>query len=315
MTRCPFRLMSRSFWRSIYHSSKLKRIARAGAGALVLAATLATPALADQPISYTVQAGDTLLAISQQFSVPATNIASVNGLEDPNQLAIGQTLTIDVPTSSGGQSIVNLQSGAHYPAFAIDLNGDVVRTLSPFPPAPALHVLAAPYHSQFDGSIWAESNCGPTTLSMALGALGVTADQLKLRDLANQQMGMADPGNGTTWESLAYAARASGAKTEGLDTGQSYRVWTVAGLKQELERGRPVVLLVRYWDLPDHVDSSFAGDHYIVGLGFDQNGNLIYDDPAFRGDGSDRAISQAALDKAWTNTAVGFTRTAMALYK
>lgn len=315
VTRCPFRLMNRSLWRSIYRSSKLKRITRAGAAALALAGALATPALADQPVSYTVQAGDTLLAISQQFSVPATNIANLNGLEDPNQLAIGQTLTIDVPKSSGSPSLVNNQSGAHYPAFAIDENGDVVRALSPFPPAPVLHVLDAPFHSQFDGSIWAESNCGPTTLSMALGALGVNADQLKLRNLANQQMGMADPNNGTTWESLAYAVKASGAKLEGLYNGQNYHVWTMADLKKELGLGHPVVLLVRYWDLPDHADSSFAGDHYVVALGFDPGGNVVYNDPAIRGDGSDRVISQSSLVKAWTNTAVGFTRTAMALYK
>ena len=315
MTRWHFRPMNRSSWRFVSRGLELRRITRAGVAALTLAGVLVTPALADQPVSYTVQAGDTLFAIAQQFSVPATNIASLNGLADPNQLTIGQTLTIDVPKSSGSQTPVSIQDGAHFPAFAIDANGDVVRSLSPVPPAPALHILDAPYFSQFDGTIWAESNCGPTTLSMALGALGVSIDQLKLRSLANQQMGMADPNNGTTWEALAYAARTSGAKIQGLYNGQSYRVWTMADLKNELNQGRPVVLLVRYWDLPDHADSSFAGDHYVVALGFDPGGNLVYNDPAFRGDGSDRAISPSTLTKAWTNTAVGFTRTAMALYK
>src|SRR6185437_4522482 len=115
---------------------------------------------------------------------------------------------------------------------------------------------------------------------MALGTLGVGVDQIKLRSLANRQMGMADPNNGTTWEALAYAARTSGAKIQGLYNGQSYRVWTMADLKSELSQGHPVVLLVRYWDLPDHADSSFAGDHYVVGLGFDPSGNLVYNDPA-----------------------------------
>ncbi len=318
MTRYPFQPTNRPNWRLISRRSCLKRLTGAGVAALALAGGLATPAFADQPIAYTVQAGDTLFAIGQQFGVPATTIANLNGLTDPNQLAVGQTLTIDVPGSNGNPTTASAPSGAHYPAFAIDANGDVIRTLSPFPPAPpppVSTILQAPYHSQFDGSVWAETNCGPTTLSMALGALGINVDQLKLRNLANQQMGMADPNNGTTWEALAYAARTSGVKVDGLYNGQSYRTWTIADLKNELGQGRPVVLLVRYWDLPDHVGSSFAGDHYVVGLGLDQNGNLVYNDPAFHGDGSDRVISQSALNKAWTNTSVGLVRTAMALYK
>lgn len=287
---------------------------RAGAAALALAGAIVTPALADQPVTYTVQAGDTLFGIAQQFSVPAASIVNQNSLPDPDQLAIGQTLKIAVAKSTdSAPTPADLRSTAHYPAFAISPEGIVIRTLTTTPPPPK--ILAAPYHSQFDGTVWAESNCGPTTLSMALGALDVTVGQLKLRDLANAQMGMADPNNGTTWESLAYAAKASGAMVEGLYNGQSYHVWSIGDLKNELDQGRPVVLLVRYWDLPDHADSSFSGDHYVVALGIDRGGNVVYDDPASRGDGSGQTISPAALTKAWTDTSVGLARTAMALYK
>src|SRR5205814_2306807 len=36
-------------------------------------------------------------------------------------------------------------------------------------------VIQAPYLSQFDGSIYAESNCGPTAVAMALGGLNINA--------------------------------------------------------------------------------------------------------------------------------------------
>ena len=213
----------------------------------------------------------------------------------------------------------------HYPSFAITPDGIVVRSLSRTPPAkvqaavqlaPQPATLQAPYHSQFDGSIYAETNCGPTALSMALGALGVTADQLTLRALANQQMGTTDPNNGTSWASLAYAAQQSGVSTKGLtnSSGKAYRRWTLDALQGELTQGHPVMLLIRYWDLPDHYGSSFAGDHYIVALGFDQGGNLVYNDPASR-NGADLKVSPSQIVKAWSDVASGLNFTAMALYR
>lgn len=74
---------------------------------------------------------------------------------------------------------------------------------------------------------------------MALGALDVAADQIALRGLANHQMGSKNPGNGTTWESLAYAAHQSGVSTEGLTDGGTYRKWTLDDLKSELDLGPP----------------------------------------------------------------------------
>jgi murein DD-endopeptidase MepM/ murein hydrolase activator NlpD len=295
--------------------------------ALALGAAVVTPAFADGPITYQVQPGDTLLGIARHYGVSVIAMSTLNSLSDPNELSVGQTLTIgpaDTATTSAQMSTDNPPPVTpddpyfpHYPSFTINPDGIVVRALSHVPPDPLPpSVLGAPYHNQFDGTIWAESNCGPTTLAMALGAFGVDADQLTLRTVADRQMGMHDPKNGTTWESLAYAAHRYGVSTDGLYTsGRSYRTWTLEGLKNELDQRRPVMLLVRFWDLPDHLQSSFAGDHYILALGFDEDGNLIYHDSAMHGDGSYRTISPTQLMKAWTNPSVGLVRTAMAFYR
>jgi len=206
-------------------------------------------------------------------------------------------------------------SFAHCPAFTIDTNGNVVRTLAPCPSTPPPPVvLHAPYVSQFDGSAYAETNCGPTALSMALGALKVKADQTTLRQLADVQMGTSNPNSGTTWESLAYAAQAKGATVSGLEQGTGYRQWTIADLQGELAQGHPVILLVRYRDLPGNGQSPFGSDHYILALSFDKSGNLVYNDPAYYGTaGAGLTMTPRQLNLAWSNTSVGLVDTAMAL--
>jgi murein DD-endopeptidase MepM/ murein hydrolase activator NlpD len=268
--------------RSLARGGHLTRAVLATAAALTALGWIATPAFASSAASYQVQPGGTLSGIAQQYGVSVDSLAATNNLTDPNLIAAGQVLTISGATSA---------------------------------PAPRSSIMWAPYHSQFDGSVWAQSNCGPANLSMALGALGISVDQLTLRGRANRQMGIWDPSDGTTWGSLAYAARYYGATVSGLYRGSLYRKWSMDDLTSELAQGHPVILLVRYWDLPDHYTSSYGGDHYIVALGLDRAGNVVYDDSAIHGDGSDRAISQNQLMRAWSHTSVGLVRTAMALHR
>lgn len=275
----------------------------------------AATALADHTPSGVTQSVTTTANATRPPSASLPNPAVIN----PSSVSIPPTGG-QVPTASSSQTTYKTVwqsvswSTAHVPSFSITPDGVIVRSLAPAPVA-VEGVLSAPYHSQFDGTVWAEGNCGPTTLSMALGALNIDVDQLTLRGLANRQMGIVDPNDGTTWESLAYAAHAYGVSTEGLNVGKSYKTWTLEDLKAELAQGRPVMLLVRYWDLPDHVTSTYAGDHYIVVLGVDANGNIVYHDSATRGDGSYRKITQSQLIKAWTQPANGMVRTAMAFYR
>ena len=63
---------------------------------LILLASL-TPVLADDnptPRTHIVAAGDTLLAISQQYGVSVDELMAANGLDNPNLIYIGQRLTI-----------------------------------------------------------------------------------------------------------------------------------------------------------------------------------------------------------------------------
>jgi LysM repeat protein len=292
---------------------------RASIVALALGGAMARPTFAAPTVTYQVRPGDTLSSIARQFNTSVSNLATANTLPSPNFIVAGQILTVSVaaPATAPAPEI-SAPSSAHCPSFAIDDNGDVVRALAPCPPAvpPAPAILPAPYHSQFDGSIYAETNCGPTALSIALGALHISVDQISLRRLANVQMGTSDPNSGTTWEALAYAAQASGIKVTGLYQGQGrvYRNWSIDDLKNQLAQGHPVLLLVRYQDLPGNAQSPLRSDHYVVALGFDQTGNLVYDDPAYyNGAGAGRVMSLDALNRAWSNTSVGLVRTAMAL--
>ena len=56
-------------------------------------AVAATPASTPQR-TYVVQAGDTLALIAEQFGVSVSAIQGVNGIEDPNEILIGDVLVI-----------------------------------------------------------------------------------------------------------------------------------------------------------------------------------------------------------------------------
>ncbi|HLZ08025.1 MAG TPA: C39 family peptidase, partial [Chloroflexota bacterium] len=121
---------------------------------------------------------------------------------------------------------------------------------------------------------------------------------------------------GMSWEALVSAAQSTGAGTKGLVGANGYRTWAIEDLKRELALGHPVLLLLRYRLIPDHVGSTYDGDHYVVALGFDQQGNLVYNDPAGTvAHGDRRRLTPTELDDAWSNTWAGYVRTALALYR
>ena len=170
-----------------------------------------------------------------------------------------------------------------------------------------------PYRGQYDGSSFQRSNCGPAALGMLLGYNGQSASTLDLRLDANRQMHTSNPTNGTSWPSLVYAARARGFEPTGLYAGASsaYRVWST----DELLGAGPTIALVRYRSLPGHEKSRYNGDHYIVVLGRDSAGNVVYHDssPVGGGSGAYLLMSRAQLEAAWSHTSVGINHTALGL--
>src|SRR3989304_696833 len=48
---------------------------------------------------YTVQQGDSLSSIAQQFGTTADELARINSITDPNSLSVGQKLQVPRPTS------------------------------------------------------------------------------------------------------------------------------------------------------------------------------------------------------------------------
>lgn len=294
---------ARSSARSVFARRSLRCLTLAGAMGLALLGP--TLAYAD-PQSHGAQAGVTAPSFATQpgETVPGTvrSDPAANLLLPAGESAEAAPATPSLPASIIGPVWLNLP----FASFIVGANGIVSRDVQTAP------ILQAPYRNQFDGTAWGPSNCGPTSLAMALGALQINASQLDLRDLANQRMRDFSPNNGTTWDSLAYAASLYGATPTDLRVGRAYRHWTLDDLTQQLAQGRPVLLLVRYWDLPDHVTSGYGGDHYIVALGVDPDGNIIYNDPASK-DGVNRTITPRDLNLAWSNTSEGLVRTAMAL--
>ncbi|MEO6577965.1 MAG: LysM domain-containing protein [Candidatus Limnocylindria bacterium] len=53
-----------------------------------------TPTLPPVEQTYVVQQGDALAAIAQRFGTTVAAIQGLNGIEDPNEIVIGQVLRI-----------------------------------------------------------------------------------------------------------------------------------------------------------------------------------------------------------------------------
>jgi uncharacterized protein YvpB len=169
----------------------------------------------------------------------------------------------------------------------------------------SLLALDVPIRSQFDGSEYQASNCGPTSMAMVLDSFGVDVATSKLRNLANLLQGTYDPETGIALDYLAAIASEAGLRPLGLRAGgPAYRRWSVADVRNEVRRGHPVVTLVKMRELPDHAVSRSETDHYVVVVGLDGDGLLI-NDPALPGEqGFRRPIAPAQLERAWDSSSI-----------
>jgi uncharacterized protein YvpB len=173
--------------------------------------------------------------------------------------------------------------------------------------------LKVPYYTQLDGSSWAESNCGPTTLSMALEMYGVSVPSWQLRGEVLNAQGMWGDEAGTLLDALARVAEGYGVHAAGLYNGDKLRRWSVADVRDQLERGRPVIAQVSYKVLPDREGSLYWGDHYIVLTGL-VGDMFLYNDPIDSdGVGYDRIMSAETLNLAMNASDRRYSYAAFAL--
>lgn len=168
------------------------------------------PAPAPRPApttgSYTVQPGDTLSGIAQQFNTSWQQLARDNGISNPDMIQIGQVLRVP-----GGNT--------------------------PAPPAPnpngGPNLDRRSWYLEQPGS-W---QCGPTSLTMALASWGVrpsnlaTMNEMVRRTGANPNVGV--PGNARL---IADAARQVGMTAHFNPDGRANAV------REALRRGHGVVL-------------------------------------------------------------------------
>ncbi|HEY0581710.1 MAG TPA: LysM peptidoglycan-binding domain-containing protein [Chloroflexota bacterium] len=157
------------------------------------------------------------------------------------------------------------------------------------------HVFA-PYRSQLDGSPFAEANCGPTAVGMALEAFGVSVPSRQLRAAALDAQRMYGNGVGTLITALAQVVQQNGLSAMDLrDETGNIRKWGLDEIRAHLQAGHPVIVQVRYRSLPGRGGVYYFGDHYILVTGILGDG-FLYNDPIdIDGLGWDRVISAATL--------------------
>ncbi len=85
-------------------------IALAGCGDSSPPATY-SPAISQRPVTHVVVAGETVYHIANEYGVSVGRLMTANGLSDPRELRVGQTLTI--PGSYRAVSIGTASSGVH----------------------------------------------------------------------------------------------------------------------------------------------------------------------------------------------------------
>jgi len=164
-------------------------------------------------------------------------------------------------------------------------------------------LIQVPFRTQRDGSPYAGSNCGPAALAMILESYGIQQGNDDLRYLTHTYQGTWPRRGGTALQHMAKVGEDFGLNALGLYEGDSFRKWSVADVRAEIEAGHPVIALVKYRLLPGHGSSTVRYDHYVVLWDVTRDG-FIYNDPIYTGDdeGFARFMTTDQLDAAMAPT-------------
>jgi hypothetical protein len=140
---------------------------------------------------------------------------------------------------------------------------------------------------------------------MVLAAFGLEVAPSQVRGYLNSLIDNWDTDLGTSLDALARIGREAGLTPMDLyaDRG-GYRNWSTEAVRWHVQRGHPVITLVKYRNLPGHTSSLSDFDHYIVISGLTPNG-FIYNDAAFATTlGYGLEISDLELEYAWNNSSI-----------
>ena len=158
--------------------------------------------------------------------------------------------------------------------------------------------LSLPFMTQFDGSAYASTDCGPASVAMVIDfETGEHLTPLQARQAIMRLPGAgyaANPESGTAIQDLGRLAQAHGLQIFRGD-GPASVGWGPERLRKHLEQGHPVIVLTRVGYLPGYTPGTPI-DHYIVLTGATPTG-YVYQDPALR-NGAGRTISEHQLQLA-----------------
>jgi hypothetical protein len=156
---------------------------------------------------------------------------------------------------------------------------------------PGRKILDVPYLSQLAPSAdFAPGDCGPTDVAMVLRFHGALLTVNDVSQATGQPKGFTALSIG---ELINVAARF------GL-TLRPESNFSIARLRQQIDTGRPCLVLVNYPLLPRRFDPEYTRGHYLVIVGHTPDG-LIYHDPFFHNDdGKAIEIRDADFDRAWS---------------
>jgi hypothetical protein len=203
------------------------------------------------------------------------------------------------------------------PAAAVQPPSNALRVTPRPPPALAYHRalpstpgwvdesllwLGVPSRTQYDGTAYQATNCGPSALGMILEAYGLRLPTAELRDYANALQGSDDPDDGIALDHLTAIGRRVNLRPMGLyQDGGGYRHWSIEDVRAAIRQGYPVIALVVYGLLPGNGGYDGSINHYIVLDGL-LGEDFLYNDSAVgeRG-GQGLLISAQQLETAWAS--------------
>lgn len=136
--------------------------------------------------------------------------------------------------------------------------------------APMVHALPVPWASQLGkDAAYSNSDCGPACVAMWLRWMNrfVSVDQV------SQATGLPRGYRYTLPANLMLAANEFGLILE-----RALNV-SIEALFKSIDQGSPAIVLVHYASLPTRYDAKFSGGHWVLVVGYTDDGDVLYHDP------------------------------------